>query len=417
MLNVALVGVSGFADFHYRELLALRQKGLVRLLCATVINQDEEAAKCQTLREIGCELFSDHQRMLREGRGRIDLCVIPTGIHLHAPMTVDALHADCHVLVEKPAAATVEEVTWMQEEERRSGKSVAVAYQHLYAPEIMKMKRDLLGGKIGRLLAVKCLGLWPRPESYYKRNNWAGRLKHGESWVLDSPFNNAFAHWLNLICFLAGSTAEASAHPRTVQAELYRARAIESADTACFRIETTGDIPLFFHVTHSCLQNLEPELEVRGSDGSLCWTRAGIFHRSQNGSERLYAVSSENASRRHMYEAVLRHISGEKTSVCGLEIAKQQTLCSNAAFFSSPINDIPSEFLVKGEAPAPKVVAIRDIEKIFRTAFEQEIVWSQMPVPWARAGRIIPTEDFRKSMKDDGMPAPIVVAPIGNISV
>jgi predicted dehydrogenase len=283
----------------------------------------------------------------------------------------------------------------------------------------MKMKRALLEGKIGRLLAVKCQGLWPRPESYYKRNNWAGRLRRGESWVRDSPFNNAFAHWLNLICFLAGSTAEVSAHPRTVQAELYRTRAIESADTACFRIETIEDIPLFFHVTHSCLQTVEPEMEVRGSDGSLCWTRDGIFHRSQNRNELLYAVSSENESRHHMYNAILRHIEGERTFVCGLEIAKKQTLCSNAAFFSSPINDISPDFLVKSEVPASKIMAIRDIEQICRTAFEREIVWSQMSVPWARPGMIVQTEDFRKSMNGRSMPAtapaPFVVAPIRNV--
>jgi len=306
MLRLALVGVSGFADYHYRELLALREAGLIRIAAVTVINQEEEAGKCRLLRESGCAVYDNYPRMLAEKGGEIDLCVIPTGIHLHASMTIEALRAGCHVLVEKPAAATVEEVARMEEEERKSGRSVAVAYQHLYAPEVMRMKRMLLEGKIGRPLAVKGLGLWPRADHYYARNSWAGRLKCGDSWVLDSPFNNALAHWLNLTCFLAGATAETAANPRTVQAELYRARAIESADTACMRIETDEGPSLFFHVTHSCARTVDAEVEVRGTEGSLCWKRDGIFHLFDGGCERLLPVSSEEASRRHMYEAVLR---------------------------------------------------------------------------------------------------------------
>ncbi len=396
MLNVALVGVSGFADCHYRELLSLREMGLIRIVAATVINQEAEASKCSLLRELGCAVYDDYRRMLSEEGGRIELCVIPTGIHLHASMTIDALRAGCHVLVEKPAAATMEEISRMREEERWSHRSIAIAYQHLYAPEVMKMKRLLLDGKIGRPLAVKGLGLWPRAENYYARNGWAGRLKCGESWVLDSPFNNAFAHWLNLTCFLAGRSAETAANPRAVQAELYRARAIESADTACLRIETDEGPSLLFYVTHSCSQTVDAEVEVRGTEGALCWRRDGIFHRFQGGCECLFPVSSEEASRRSMYEAVLRRIAGEEAFVCGLAIAEKQSLCANAAFLSSAIHDISPEFLVQnGEAPSD-LVAIRDIEPIFRAAFDQELLWSQMAVPWARPGRTVRADEFTK---------------------
>jgi len=252
----------------------------------------------------------------------------------------------------------------------------------------------LLEGKIGRPLAVKGLGLWPRAEHYYARNSWAGRLKCGDAWVFDSPFNNALAHWLNLTCFLAGATAETAANPRTVQAELYRARAIESADTACLRIETAEGPSLFFHVTHSCARTVDAEVEVRGTEGSLCWRREGIFHLFEGGCERLLPVSSEEGSRRHMYEAVLRRIAGEEAFVCGLAIAGKQTLCANAAFLSSAIHDISSEFLIRDGEAAAKTVAIRDIEEICRAASDRELLWSEIGVPWARAGGIVQADDF-----------------------
>ena len=42
--------------------------------------------------------------------GKADLCCIPTGLDSHHTLTLKALEAGCHVLVEKPAANKVEEI-------------------------------------------------------------------------------------------------------------------------------------------------------------------------------------------------------------------------------------------------------------------------------------------------------------------
>src|SRR5690606_3088229 len=102
-IKVALIGVSGFAMFHYVNLMELAESGQICLVAATIINPDQEAAKCRSLLAIGAEIFEDYQTMLTTWEGRIDLCVIPTAIHQHAPMTIAALAAGCNVLVEKPA--------------------------------------------------------------------------------------------------------------------------------------------------------------------------------------------------------------------------------------------------------------------------------------------------------------------------
>jgi hypothetical protein len=57
--------------------------------------------------------------------------VVPTGIHHHAPMTLDALDAGCHVLLEKPAAATVDEVRQMRAASQAADRMVAIGYQHM----------------------------------------------------------------------------------------------------------------------------------------------------------------------------------------------------------------------------------------------------------------------------------------------
>src|ERR1043165_868446 len=85
-IRVCLIGVTGFAHTHYTELTAHHEQGLARLVAATVINPAEVPDKVQHLAGIGCRVHRDFREMLAAWAGRADLCIVPTGIHWHAPM-------------------------------------------------------------------------------------------------------------------------------------------------------------------------------------------------------------------------------------------------------------------------------------------------------------------------------------------
>src|SRR5690606_38595299 len=104
--RVALIGISGYGRIHLQLARECRARGEVAIVAATVINAEEEAENIAELRAHGCTIYSDYEEMLREQRGRIDLCLIPTGIHWHARMTISALRAGANVLVEKPLAGS-----------------------------------------------------------------------------------------------------------------------------------------------------------------------------------------------------------------------------------------------------------------------------------------------------------------------
>ncbi len=89
--RIALLGVSGFSGVYYEDLILRAAEGSIDLKAATVINEEEEPAKCAGLRQAGCRIYRRYEDMLEAEHGRIDLCIIPTGIHLHAPMTLAAL--------------------------------------------------------------------------------------------------------------------------------------------------------------------------------------------------------------------------------------------------------------------------------------------------------------------------------------
>jgi predicted dehydrogenase len=384
--GVCLIGISGYAGVHYADLVRLHFEGRIRLTAAAVINEAQQAEKCRRLREIGCRIFTDHEVMLESAAGNASLCVIPTGIFCHAPMAIRAMAAGCHVLVEKPAAATTAEIWKMQEAERRTGRFVAVGFQTLYAPETRSVKQIILDGGIGDLIAIRCKGLWPRADSYYARNSWAGRLRVGEAWVLDSPLNNAFAHELAMACFLAGPELESAAEIGEVQAELYRARDMESADTGGLRAVTSEGVRLLFLFSHSCERVLDPEMEIIGRRGTISWNAGGI-RVSAHGKTQCLPNSSGGARREAMLETVIGRLAEPSRFVCGLNIAGVQTLCVNAAHESSAVHSISADHVQSIPSESSRIPAVSGIEHWVEEGFKRFLLFSELGALWGRPGR------------------------------
>ncbi len=405
---VSLIGVSGFGAVHYADLLRQVERGAVRIAAAVVINPDQEPEKCAQLRAMGCEIFSDDRTMWARHANRIDVCFIPTGIPLHAPMTITALQSAANVLVEKPAAGTIQDVAKMQSAEQTTGKFCAVGFQSMYSPDTLWMKEQILGGAIGTLEGIKCRVQWPRHDSYYSRNGWAGRLQVGNDWILDGPINNATAHFLNLICFLAGPEQRVSTPLSRVEAELYRVRDIESSDTAALRITTTSGLPLHFFTTHATATELHPEVVVRGSEGTLTWTMPGITLRHSDGTSEYRKAPTEDLLRDHMVHAVLDRVHNPDTFICDLGIAGTQTLCVNAAHEASPVFKVPESFLHTTAPNSDRLVTIPGLEELVDSCFENETLFHEAGAPWTRpAGtkNVTNYREFTKPAQPDSAPA------------
>lgn len=384
LIRTCLIGVSGFGAVHYNDLLREVGAGRMQTVAATVINQGEEAGKCARLRELGCRLFDDYREMLAWCRGRADLCLIPTGTPLHAPMTIEALRAGLHVLVEKPAAGSMQDVQAMREAAREAGRVVGVAYQQFYSPNTMEAKRALLAGAIGRIEMIKGWALWPRPASYYRRNGWAGRLRTAEAWVLDSPFNNALAHELALMLFLAGNTERGGGAPADVEAELYRAHAIESCDTACLRIRTDTGLPVLFFVTHASRTTGGSEIEIRGSAGRIHITRSGVTIQPRDRASATLATPDHDTLRTGMLGAICAAVRGEDTFYCDLDLASLQTDAAVKAHLSAPIQDVGEEFIQRLPAGDSVNVILQGVDEAVTLGVGEEKLFHELGVPWAR---------------------------------
>ena len=276
--RIALVGVSGFGNVHYEDIMRACKAGRADIICATVINQQEEPAKCAALRSMGCTVFDDAAEMFQSFMGKVDLCFLPVGIGFHAPMTIAALENGMNVVLEKPLTATVQEADAIIDASKRTRRFVAIAYQHMYQPQIKSIKQAIISGEIGALKTVRGIGLWPRGKAYYARNNWAGKLRTESGWVLDSPVNNALAHYMNMVCYFGGETLDGMAQINSLQAGLYRANPeIENFDTGFIGMTTPAGVKLLFVTSHAPQSTLDPIVEAVG-EKKLYSLDQGIVH-------------------------------------------------------------------------------------------------------------------------------------------
>lgn len=382
--RVALIGVSGYAKRHLDFLLSAHRAGTLLLQAAVAINPGEEIEQCRDLASVACPVHGDYMELLQVHRGKIDLCVIPTPIHHHGAMTLAALHAGANVLVEKPLTAEPGMLEKIQQAEQQSGRFVAIGFQDIYAEGTLTLKRMLGEGQVGQLVSLKACGLWPRNDAYYRRNNWAGRLRAGGVEVLDSPLNNAFAHHLNLMLFLAGPAFDESAAVTNIEAELFRARVIETFDTAAIRVQTSPGARLLMLASHSSREVWSPEVMIECTAGRAHWTLGGsleIFDRDHALLAR-FAARDEAQAMQHMYGCVLRRLHDRNEFVCSTQIAARHVECIALLHRTASIHELAQSELVSLELANGRHTTIRHLEEYFRAAFDRGVLLGDTGCPW-----------------------------------
>ncbi len=275
IIKIGVIGVGGFAATHIRSILKCEGKGLCEL-SAVVARQPYnvaygEEARERELRRKGVRVYRTYEQLLEAEKGALQLVTVPLGIGLHATVSIAGLRAGYNVLCEKPAAGNSHDAQRMLAAQRETGRFVAIGYQYLLSGPIQYLKSLAISRRFGRLLRARTLVRWPRDSVYYGRNEWAGKLYVDGKPIYDSPMQNAAAHFLQNMLYVAGESADASAAPVEVYAENYHANKIESADTQFARIVTAGGTTIVFVGSHALRSEAEPYSEYVFERATLAW--------------------------------------------------------------------------------------------------------------------------------------------------
>ena len=254
-IRIAIIGMGGFAGSHHEAVLRLEERARARLICTCdpqlgAFPTEREAWR---LAERGVHLFTDYRSMLEASHANLDVVVIPTPIQLHAEMHDVATGYGLPVYLEKPPTLDYAELERMIAADTRARKASLVGFNFIIEKSRLSLKERLLAGEFGAIRGATLSALWPRPETYFARNDWAGRLAIDRHLVLDSCFGNAMAHFVHNLLFWTGSAELFSwARIAAVRAELYRAHAIEGADTFFVETDTTDGVTIRFALSHAC---------------------------------------------------------------------------------------------------------------------------------------------------------------------
>lgn len=372
--RLALIGLSGYGRIHLELARECRDRGEARLVAAAVINPQDEAANVVELQAHGTTIHADYAAMLRHHAGEIDVCLIPTGIHWHAPMTLAALRAAANVLVEKPLCGSLAEARTLLAAEQTASRFVAVGFQDCYDPGTRWLATALEAGAIGGIRSVRFLGIWPRNRAYFRRNDWAGKLRTGGAPVLDSPLNNAFAHFVLLSLVFAGAEPE-GAVPALDGVELLRAHAIESFDTGVVTLRTARGVRLWFGASHACHEAVEPEILIEGTAGTACWRyEQEAWIEPTGGTRERRTVGPQQQTRRAMMAAVLERWRRPDAPICTAAMAARHTALIEAIHAAAPVRGFfPEQVVWAGPDGADSVVpAVPGLDTALRRAYARQ---------------------------------------------
>lgn len=152
--------------------------------------------------------YHAYQELL--ARPEIDAVSICLPNVLHAPVTIAALQAGKHVLVEKPLASTVADGQAMVAAAEETGRILMVAFNQRYRSDLQWLKQYVDTGALGRIYYAKAH--WMRRSGIPRLGSWfVSQAQAG-----GGPLIDLGVHVLDMALYLMGEP-----RPQTVSASAY----------------------------------------------------------------------------------------------------------------------------------------------------------------------------------------------------
>lgn len=157
-IRMAVVGCGSFARFVHLPNIQRSPEYILR----AVVDSDVEIAR-KAAEEFGAEYSSnEYETVLADND--VDLVMICTPHHLHASMSLAAIHAGKHVFVEKPMALKREDLPSLVKAVRERGVIMLVGFNRRCAPLISKAKELLEERKLPLMINCRMVdAVWRHP--------------------------------------------------------------------------------------------------------------------------------------------------------------------------------------------------------------------------------------------------------------
>ena len=194
-INVAIIGAGNIGDIQAQSVSNHQNANLLAIV-------DTNSTKARILSEkySAPHMFANLDELAMGAK--VDAVVICTPNIYHASLSISALKAGMHVLVEKPMAMNAQEAFTMDSTSKRTNKILMVAHCWRYDPEVAWLRVQVAENRLGNIF---------RTVSYGNHTNWGP-----QGWFLQKDLSGGGAlmdmgiHAIDTTRFLLGDPKPSS---------------------------------------------------------------------------------------------------------------------------------------------------------------------------------------------------------------
>ncbi len=233
-----------------KRLLAMKQRATILYTC------DLDATRARDLASLvpGCRASTDYGEILADPQ--VTAVIVATLNAALAPITLAAVKAGKHVLVEKPGALNAAQLRAIREAAVRTGAKVRIGYNHRFHPALQKARQLLDAGVLGPLMFLRA------------RYGHGGRRGYDREWRADPALSGGGelidqgVHLIDLAQWYLGDIATVEGHAATYFWDM------KVDDNAFVSLRTAAGQTAWLHVSCTEWKNLF-SLEIYGRDAKL----------------------------------------------------------------------------------------------------------------------------------------------------
>lgn len=159
MLNIGIIGCGKIAQVRHIPEYDVNKN------CRLVGFYDRSLSRAEEMvQKYGGVAYGSYQELLENEE--IDAVSVCVPNHLHAEITIAALHSGKHVLCEKPMATTISDCEAMVMAAEKAGKKLLIGHNQRLTPAHKKAKKLIEEGLIGDIITFKTTFGHSGPETW-----------------------------------------------------------------------------------------------------------------------------------------------------------------------------------------------------------------------------------------------------------
>ena len=245
-MNVAIIGC-GFVGKKRAKSL----KGCRLVSCADIIR---ERAEELALEWPGIEVATDWRAAIE--RSDVEIVIIATVHNILAEITLAAVQAGKHVLVEKPAACNAPEIDPIIAVATENKVLVRVGFNHRYHPAFIKAREIVANGEMGKLMFIRA------------RYGHGGRVGYDQEWRANKKISGGGElidqgiHLIDLSRMFLGDFSKVQGIAHTYFWNM------DVEDNGFMLLETNSNQVAFMHASWTEWKNTF-SFEIYGSDAKI----------------------------------------------------------------------------------------------------------------------------------------------------